>query len=229
MNKDVILSNINYLCNKYSDKLDTKLSSYLNKNILPYYLLNDDAHNLNHAEYVISRSLHFADMYEGEINYNIVYTLAVYHDIAHYIDYKKHEQICAEKFFNDENLFPYFTITQRQEMREILLYHDTVQPIEKLNIYAKILRTADCDTDVQVVMQRLYNFRLRYYPLMTLGEMVEDSYKYFVVMYGERGLNINKNIIVDPSTERFKKEISILVKDKKIFTEYFIKINKISR
>lgn len=53
-------------------------------------------HNLEHIQYVIDRSLKFANTVE-DINFDMVYTIAAYHDIGHYIDAKNHEKVSADR------------------------------------------------------------------------------------------------------------------------------------
>lgn len=44
-----------------------------------------------------------------DVNIDIVYTIASYHDLGHYIDRKTHEIISAEMFMKDEKITKWFT------------------------------------------------------------------------------------------------------------------------
>ena len=83
-------------------KINSKLKEYIKNNIFQSYKRNDHGHDLEHIKYVIERSLKFASTVEN-INYDMVYTIAAYHDIGHYIDAKNHEKISAEILEKDEN------------------------------------------------------------------------------------------------------------------------------
>jgi uncharacterized protein len=74
-------------------QVNPKLKEYIEKHIFPEYQKNEPAHNLTHIQYVIERSFKFAQMASAttDINYDIVYTVAAFHDIGHHIDPKNHE------------------------------------------------------------------------------------------------------------------------------------------
>ena len=76
-------------------KINNKLKQYIEENVFPEYKKNDQGHDLEHIKYVINRSIKFADTIP-DINYDIVYTVASYHDIGHHINPKLHEIISAE-------------------------------------------------------------------------------------------------------------------------------------
>ena len=58
--------------------IDTHLVHYIDQEILPRYEQFDAAHQRNHAEEVIERSLALAEHYEVDVN--MVYAIAAYHD-----------------------------------------------------------------------------------------------------------------------------------------------------
>ena len=82
---------------------------YIEKNIFPSYEKNDKGHDINHIKYVIDRSLKFADMAKEEIDYDMVYVIAAYHDIAHYLDAKRHEELGSKMLLEDKNLKQFFS------------------------------------------------------------------------------------------------------------------------
>ena len=87
---------------KYNIRKD--LVDYLNRVLQFHYSQNDKGHSIEHAEYVINRSLKFADEVK-DINYELVYCIAVYHDIAaHHIDEKNHEILSAKILREDEKM-----------------------------------------------------------------------------------------------------------------------------
>lgn len=90
-------------------EINRNLQKYIEDEILPSYEKNDSGHNLEHIMYVIDRSLKFASTIP-DINLDMVYVVATYHDIGHYIDAKNHEKVSAEMLEQDENLRKYFTL-----------------------------------------------------------------------------------------------------------------------
>ena len=74
--------------------INKELKEYIENNIFPEYNKNDEGHNLDHIKYVIERSLKFAKIVQ-DINVDMVYTIAVYHDLGHHIDKKNYEKISS--------------------------------------------------------------------------------------------------------------------------------------
>ena len=87
--------------------INKELKEYIEKNIFPEYNKNDKGHGIDHIAYVIGRSLKFASTVE-DIDYNMVYAIAAYHDIAHHIDAKHHEELGAKILLEDNNLKKFF-------------------------------------------------------------------------------------------------------------------------
>ena len=52
--------------------INKDLKEYIEKNIFPEYSKNEQAHNIDHIKYVISRSFKFADTIPN-INYDMLY------------------------------------------------------------------------------------------------------------------------------------------------------------
>ena len=65
-------------------EINNELKKYIEENIFPEYQKNEKAHNIEHIKYVINRSFKFAETVDN-INYDIVYTVAAFHDIGHHI------------------------------------------------------------------------------------------------------------------------------------------------
>ena len=86
---------------KNSNSINVSLKNYIEQSLLPQYSKNEKAHNLEHIQYVIRRSFELAKQNNLNINENIVYVVAAYHDIGHHIDPKKHEIISAEIMMKD--------------------------------------------------------------------------------------------------------------------------------
>lgn len=77
--------------------------NYIENVIFKEYEKNEEGHGINHIKYVIKRSMNIAENLEN-INKEMVYTVAAYHDIGHHIDAKNHEKVSAEILVNDNKL-----------------------------------------------------------------------------------------------------------------------------
>lgn len=75
------------------DMVKPELVQYIEKNIFPLYTRNEEGHGINHIKIVIEKSVKFAK--EQNVDIDMSYTIAAYHDLGHYIDRKKHEIISA--------------------------------------------------------------------------------------------------------------------------------------
>ena len=117
--------------------INESLKKYIEEVIFPQYELNDMGHNINHIMYVIDRSLKFASEVE-DINLDMVYTIAAYHDIGHHIDAKNHEVVSAKILGEDEKLKEYFTKEEIEEKFVNCSIYHTYTEIEE-NTLSKAL------------------------------------------------------------------------------------------
>lgn len=67
--------------------MNYKLKEYIEKNVFPEYSKNDSGHGIEHINYVIDRCFRFAEQFDN-IDLDMLYTIAAFHDIAHHIDKK---------------------------------------------------------------------------------------------------------------------------------------------
>ena len=140
-----------------------ELKKYIEENIFPIYEKNDWGHNIEHIKYVIKRSMKFAKNINN-INYDMVYTIASYHDIAHYIDAKNHEKKSAQILYEDNNLKKCCSNMQMEIMKEAIEDHRASMKEEPRTIYGKIVSSADRNTNIDILLKRTYNYRLKHNP-----------------------------------------------------------------
>lgn len=208
-------------------KLNSKLKTYIEQNIFPSYQKNDTGHNLKHIKYVIERSLRFAKEVQN-INYNMVYTIASYHDIGHYIDAKNHEKISSEILEQDKNLKRFFTDDEIIIMKEAVADHRASLKTEPRSIYGKIVSTADRSMSLNKTIKRTFTYRLANNPNDTLDEIIEDAKNHINKKYSKNGYAIKKVYFKDKDFENFINECTKLVKNKDLFKQKFIEINEIN-
>ena len=195
-------------------EINSDLKDYIEKNIFPEYSKNEPAHNIDHIKYVINRSFKFAYTLEN-INYNMVYTIAAYHDIGHHIDSKKHEIISGEIMSKDENLKKFFSEEELKIIKEAIEDHRASAEHEPRSIYGKIVSTADRNNTVEACLRRSYTYGRRLEPDATDEELFERAYKHLKMKFGENGYA--KFFFKDEEYENFLKEIRELLLDKEKF------------
>ena len=198
------------------DNINTELKKYIEENIFPSYSRNDAGHNLEHINYVIRRSFKFAKEIP-DINYDMVYVIASYHDIGHYIDPKKHEQISGEMLLADENLKRFFTDEQIKIMAEAVCDHRASSDHDPRSIYGKIVSTADRNNTVESCLRRSYSYGKKLNPSATDDELFERAYLHLGYKFGENGYA--KFYFKDEEYENFLKEIRELLSNKENFIE----------
>ena len=88
--------------------MNKELKEYIESNVFPEYSKNESGHGLGHIKYVIDRSFELVKENNLDVNLDIVYTVAAYHDIGHHINSKTHEIISADIMSKDKNLSKYF-------------------------------------------------------------------------------------------------------------------------
>ena len=167
-------------------ELNEKLVEYIEKKIFPLYDRNEFAHGINHIKTVIRRSLELADGYD--VDFNIVYTVAAYHDLGHFIDRKRHEIISAEMFMKDENIKRWFADEQRMVIKEAIEDHRASCNHVPRTSYGKIVSTADRTiVDMDNTIKRSYTYGKKNYIGLSEEEQFDRVYEHLVEKYGESG------------------------------------------
>ena len=197
-------------------QINEDLKKYIEENIFPEYSKNEPAHNIEHIKYVISRSFKFADTVPN-INYNMVYTIAAYHDIGHHIDPKRHEIISGEIMSKDENLKNFFSEEELIVIKEAIEDHRASSNHEPRSIYGKIVSTADRNNTVEACLRRSYTYNKKLHPEYNDEKIFEDCHFHLNDKFGENGYA--KFFFKDEEYENFLKDIRELLSDKKRFIE----------
>lgn len=197
-------------------KISNALEEYIQNNIFPIYNKNDQGHNLEHIKYVINRSIKFADTIP-DIDYNIVYTVAAYHDIGHHIDPKKHELISAEIMYDDDKLKEFFNDEERIIIKEAIEDHRASSNHEPRSIYGKIVSTADRNNTVEACLRRSYCYNKKLHPEFNDEQIFEDCHYHLNDKFGENGYA--KFYFKDEEYEKFLTDIRDILANKDRFIE----------
>ena len=206
--------------------INKKIKKYIEEHIFPSYEKNDLGHNLDHIKYVIERSFKFADTIPN-INYDMVYVIAAYHDIGHYVDAKNHEKISSEMLLHDENLKRFFTEEEINIMAEAVYDHRASIEYEPRSIYGKIVSSADRNVSLESPIKRTYQYNLVHYPNASIDEIIELSRNHLFEKFGKKGYASKKMYFKDDDYEKFIDDIDSLTRNKNEFRKLYIKINNI--
>lgn len=197
-------------------KINNELKNYIERNIFPEYSKNEPAHNIEHIKYVINRSFKFANTVP-DIDYNMVYTIAAYHDIGHHIDSKRHEIISSKIMAKDENLKRFFSEEQLKAIKEAIEDHRASSDHEPRSIYGKIVSTADRNITIEDCLSRTYTYGKKLNPSASDEELYLRAHNVLIKKFGENGYA--KFFFEDEEYEKFLKDIRELLSNKKLYIE----------
>lgn len=202
------------------------LKKYIKELINYHYNLNDKGHGVEHAEYVINRSLKFANEI-NDINYEMVYVIAAYHDVAHHIDAKNHEVLSAQMLIKDEKLKKYFTDEQIKIMSEAVEDHRSSLETEPRSIYGKIVSSADRNTSVEVTLKRCYSYNKKHSQNLMENEVIEKCRRFLLEKFGEDGYARSKMYFDDKEYEKYLYDITELALNSEKFSMKIKRVNGI--
>lgn len=205
--------------------INEDLENYIKKKIFPLYLNNRD-HDINHIKYVINRSLKFASCIEN-INLDMVYTVASYHDVGDSIDRENHEKVSADILEKDDKLRNYFNESEILIMKEAILDHRASNNKVPRNIYGKIVSSADRNTNVNDILYRTYEYVLKHRGYLDIDEIINRSYRHIEDKFGVNGYAREKIYFKDEEYDSFLKEIELLLSNKnEFYKRYLLIINE---
>lgn len=201
-----------------------ELKKYIEENIFTSYDKNEDGHKLDHIMYVIDRSFMFASRVP-DVNLEMVYVIAAYHDIGHYIDAENHEKVSGEMLLKDKNLRRFFTDEEIKIMSEAVCDHRASSKSEPRSIYGKIVSSADRNVLVEIPLKRTYSYRKVHSPNSTLDEIIEESRQHLLDKFGKKGYATTKMYFEDDDYKKFLEDITVLASNEEEFKRRFLEVN----
>lgn len=209
-------------------KVNPKLRAYITSEVLSEYSKNDWGHQIGHIEYVIRRSLQFASTIP-DINYDIVYAVAAFHDIGHYIDAAHHEKVSAQIFLKDQEMKKLFSDADRKTITEAIEDHRSNLGHPPRSVYGKIIASADCNISVDVMCRRTFTYRVRNFQETTLTDIIVESRQHLLQKYGKDGYARRKMYFDDPEFEAALRELQELLADESAFLKRYLSVNKLEQ
>lgn len=139
-----------------------ELEQYIESKIIPRYEAFDKAHRTDHVRTVIGQSLALAAHYE--VNLDMVYTVAAYHDTGLSVERERHHLFSGEILAGDSQLHRWFTPEQITTMREAVEDHRASSEHAPRTIYGRIVAEADRMIDPETILCRTIQYGLSHYP-----------------------------------------------------------------
>ncbi len=142
---------------KKTSRINPKLKEYVEREIFPEYEKNDKGHDINHIVQVLKRSFALSKQLE-DINLNMVYVIAAFHDIGHHINIK-----------------------------EAIEDHRSSLEGEPRTIYGKLISSADKTPDLKTMVTRTRAYSMKHFKEMTEDEMFEREFNHLNEKFGSEG------------------------------------------
>ena len=158
---------------------------YIEQSILPRYDHFDAAHQRDHAEEVIARSLTLAEHYD--VDENMVYTIAAYHDTGLCEGRDTHHLVSGRIIREDTKLREWFDEAQIETMAQAAEDHRASSGHEPRSIYGKIVAEADRLISPEKVIRRTIQFGLDHYPELDKEGQYQRFKAHLLEKYSDTG------------------------------------------
>ena len=159
--------------------------AYVEQEILPRYSHFDAAHQRNHADEVIDRSLALAKHYD--VDENMVYTIAAYHDTGLCEGRDTHHLVSGRIIREDKKLRDWFDEDQIETMAQAAEDHRASSGHEPRSIYGKIVAEADRLISPEKVIRRTNQFTQDHFPDYDKEQQYQRFREHLLEKYSDTG------------------------------------------
>jgi uncharacterized protein len=199
------------------DKVDSDIIEYIENEILPKYN-SIGGHTDQHIRQVIARSLKFHKQ-APELNINMVYIIASYHDLGRLIDNETHHLESAKLLRKDEFIKQHFSPEEIDIMAKAIEDHRASLGHEPRSIYGKLVSSADRNTNIEDMLSRPYDYEKHLHPEKSEDEIIETARKLLRRKYSPDGYAAKTMYFNDPDFEAILVKIEEITRDPEEFTK----------
>ena len=161
------------------------LITFIEQEILPRYDHFDAAHQRNHAEEVVERSMALAQHYD--VDENMVFAIAAYHDTGLCEGRDTHHLVSGRIIREDQRLHKWFDEDQIEVMAQAAEDHRASSGHEPRSIYGKIVAEADRLISPEKVIRRTIQFGLDHYPELDKEGQYQRFKAHLLEKYSDAG------------------------------------------
>lgn len=165
--------------------VNNSLVQYIEHEILPRYEHYDAAHQRDHIDAVILRSLELAKHYD--VNVDMVYAIAAYHDTGICEGRETHHLVSGRIIREDKRLHDWFDEQQIETMAQAAEDHRASSTHEPRSIYGKIVAEADRLIVPETVIKRTIQYGLDHYPDYDKEGQYQRFKEHMTEKYSDRG------------------------------------------
>ena len=204
--------------------VNPSIIAYIKQEILPRYDHFDAAHQRNHADEVIKRSMALSKHYD--VDENMVYAIAAYHDTGLCEGRDTHHLVSGRIIREDRKLLEWFDEGQIETMAQAAEDHRASSGHEPRSIYGKIVAEADRLISPEKVIRRTIQFTQDHFPDYDKEQQYQRFREHLLEKYSDTGY-LRLWIPESDNTKRLE-ELRIIIRDeekmRKAFDQTFEKI-----
>ncbi|MBO5732808.1 MAG: HD domain-containing protein [Alistipes sp.] len=141
--------------------INSELKQYIESEIIPRYDSFDAAHRRDHVTTVIEQSA--AIMRHYDVNEDMVYAIAAYHDTGLVEGRKLHHTASGRIIREDAQLRRWFSEEQIEIMAQAAEDHRASSETEPRSIYGRIVAEADRVIDSTTILRRTIQYTLSHH------------------------------------------------------------------
>lgn len=200
--------------------INLELRRYVEENILSQYDSNNvGGHGRDHIITVINRCFEIAEEFNLNLDRNMIYAIAAYHDIGYREDPDNHEEVSSRKFLEDAKMREFFDEQSIRLVSEAIVDHRASLEYEARSDYGKLVSSADRETSVTNMLTRSFLYQKDKHSAEnpTTDQIIEYSYKKLSSKYGKGGYA--KMYYPDQKYKDYLKEMQNLLENKVAFIE----------
>lgn len=161
------------------------LREYVESQIIPRYDHFDKGHDRGHVNAVIAQGLAFCRHYD--VNPDIVYTAAAYHDTGICEGRERHHIVSARIIRDDATLRRWFSPEEIDLIANAAEDHRASSKTEPRGIYGKIIAEADRQIDPEDIIRRTVLYGLGHYPELDMEGHWQRTLEHMHEKYAEGG------------------------------------------
>ena len=201
------------------DRVNRKLRNYIEENVLTLYDNNIGGHGIEHIKTVIDRSFELVDVFNLDVDLNMVYVVAAFHDIGYKENPDEHEEVSSKMFRCDANMKMFFTDEEISIMADAIVDHRASLEYDARNIYGKIVSSADREISVDNMLERSILFQADKHreENPSIMDIINYSYKKLSSKYGKGGYA--KMYYPDEKYNNYLNRMQEILDDKEKFIE----------
>lgn len=207
-------------------KIKPELKMFIEENVIPLYDDNIGGHGKEHINSVINRSFEIVEEFNLDVDLNMVYVIAAFHDIGYKTNPDDHEKVSSDIFRSNINMRSFFNEEQLNVIAEAIVDHRASLEYEARSIYGKIVSSADREISVENMLKRSILFQTDKHKeeKPTVMQIINYSYKKLLSKYGKGGYA--KMYFQDQKYTDYINKMQELLEDKEKFIEAELQIIK---